>query len=177
MTLHTISSPQLYVRIHDLFDNQWLILTCGDFEKGDFNGMTISWGSLGVMWSKAFAQVVVRPTRYTHTFMEKYPTFTLCAFPEEYRSALNTMGSRSGRNCDKIAEAGLTPIPSSIVSAPCYAEAELVIECRKMFFDDFKPAHFVDPSINRNYPQKDYHRIYFGEILAIRGIEKYLSRE
>ncbi len=177
MTLQPISCPQLSVKIHDLFDNQWFVLTCGDFEKKDFNGMTISWGSLGVMWNKPFAQVVVRPTRYTHAFMEKYPTFTLSAFSEAYRSALNIMGSRSGRDCNKIAEAELTPIQSSVVSAPCYAEAELVIECRKIFFDDFDPSHFIDPGIQKNYPQKDYHRIYFGEVLAIRGVEKYLSKE
>ena len=177
MTLQNIPYSQLSVKIHALFGKQWLILTSGDFEKGHYNGMTIAWGSLGLMWNKPFAQVVVRPTRHTYTFMEEYPTFTLCAFSKEYRSALNLMGSRSGRDCDKIAEAGLTPVSSSVISAPGYAEAELVIECQKIFYDDFKPDHFIDPDIDKNYSLKDYHRIYYGEILAIQGTEKYLSKE
>jgi len=32
---------------------------------------------------------------------------------------------------------------------------------------DFNPDNFVDKKIDLNYPKKDYHRIYFGEILAI----------
>ena len=71
--------------------------------------MTISWGSLGVMWGRPFVQVVVRPQRYTFEFMERYQTFTLCAFPRQYHQALSLLGTKSGRDGDKIAEAGLTP--------------------------------------------------------------------
>jgi flavin reductase (DIM6/NTAB) family NADH-FMN oxidoreductase RutF len=128
--------------------------------------MTVGWGSLGTMWGKPFAQVVVRPSRYTREFMEAYDTFTLCAFPENHRKALQLLGSKSGRDGDKIAEAGLTPAASSAVAAPCFEEAELVIECRKIYWQDMDAANFVDADIRKNYPQKDYHRIYFGEIVA-----------
>ena len=47
-----------------------------------YNAMTISWGSLGVMWDRPFVQVVVRPQRYTFEFMERFDTFTVCAFPK-----------------------------------------------------------------------------------------------
>jgi len=173
MKLESIPFNRLLVKIHDLWENQWFLLTSGDFEKGHFNTMTVAWGSLGVMWGKPFAQVVVRPTRYTFEFMEKYPSFTLCAFPVEYRNALDLMGSRSGRNTDKIAASGLLHKASTKIAAPCYEEAELILECRKMYWDDFKPTHFLDSTIENNYPQKDYHRIYFGEILAILGTDKY----
>jgi len=69
------------LKINDLWKNQWLLLTVGDFEKGDFNTMTVAWGSLGVMWRKPFAMVVVRPTRYTFGFINRFPDFTLSAFP------------------------------------------------------------------------------------------------
>jgi hypothetical protein len=55
------------------------------------------------------------------------------------------------------------------VAAPGFAEAELILECRKIYWDDMAPGHFLDPSIEKNYPQKDYHRIYFGEIVAAYG--------
>ena len=173
MTRQLIPFAELLVKPHHLWNEQWLLLTAGDFSARHFNAMTVGWGSLGTMWGRPFALVVVRPTRYTREFMEQYDTFTLCAFPETYRSALNLLGTKSGRHGDKIAESGLTPIPSIQVAAPGYAQADLILECRKIYWADFDPAHFLDPRIERNYPQKDYHRIYFGEIVAIWGEEAY----
>ena len=83
------------------------------------------------------------------------------------------MGSKSGRDGDKIKASGLTPIRSSKVAAPGFAEAELILECRKMYYDDIDPEHFVDASIQSNYPKKDYHRAYFGEILAAFGMSAF----
>lgn len=163
----------LTVKVHHLWEEQWLLLTAGDFGTGTFNTMTVAWGSLGAMWNRPFAQVVVRPTRYTREFMERYDTFTLAAFPEQHRSALSLLGARSGRDGDKIAASGLTPIASTLVAAPGFAEAELIIECRKIYSQDLDPTRFLDPSIDRNYPQKDYHRVYFGEVVAILGTESY----
>ena len=169
----SIALDELLVKSHYLWDKQWLLLTAGDFAAGHFNTMTVGWGSLGTMWGRPFAQVVVRPHRYTYGFMEQYDTFTLCTFPEEYRWAVNLLGTKSGRDGDKIAEAGLTPIGSTQIAAPGFAEAKLILECRKIYWDDLDPAHFVDPSIENHYAQKDYHRIYFGQILAIFGVELY----
>ena len=75
-----IPFDDLQVRTHHLWNKQWLLLTAGDFEAGRFNSMTIGWGSLGTMWGRPFAQVVVRPTRYTYEFMEKYDSFTVRVF-------------------------------------------------------------------------------------------------
>lgn len=169
MARNAIPFDELLVKAHHLWDHQWILLTSGDFAKGRFNSMTIGWGSLGTMWGKPFAQVVVRPIRYTYEFMERYDTFTLSAFPQGYRKALELLGTKSGRDGDKIAEAGLTPIASTRVAAPGFAEAELIVECRKMYWDDMDPTHFLDLDIEKNYPQRDYHRIYYGEIVAIFG--------
>jgi len=174
MTRAAIAPDELSVKAHDLWANQWLLLTAGDFGDGRFNSMTVGWGSLGTMWGLPFAQVVVRPSRYTREFMEQYDTFTLCAFPWTCRKALQLLGSKSGRDGDKIAEAGLTPMASAAVAAPCFEEAELVIECRKIYWQDMDAAHFLEPTIDRNYPQKDYHRIYFGSIVAAAGTERYV---
>jgi flavin reductase (DIM6/NTAB) family NADH-FMN oxidoreductase RutF len=96
--------------------------------------------------------------------MEQYPDFTLCAFPEAYRGKLQFVGSRSGRDGDKIRDSGLTPIASQVVAAPSFDEAELVLECRKLYWQDLDPLHFLDPQVESLYPQKDYHRMYCGEI-------------
>lgn len=173
MKRRPINYSEFIIQAHTIWARQWLVLTCGDFEAGKFNAMTVGWGSFGVMWNMPFAQVVIRPVRYTFEFMNRYDSFTLCAFGKKYRDALQILGSRSGRDSDKIAEAGLTPIPSTRVSAPGFAEAQLIIELRKIYWDDLMPEHFLDPSIEENYPHKDYHRVFFGEIMAIFGTGEY----
>lgn len=166
-----IQAQALKLKVSDIWTRAWLLLTAGDSKN--FNSMTIGWGSVGVMWGKPFVQAVVRPGRYTFEYLEEYPTFTVCAFPEEYRNALKLLGTKSGRDSDKIQESGLTVIESKTVDAPAYNEAELILECRKIYWQDMEPAHFIDKDIEKNYPKKDYHRIYYGEIISIRGESVY----
>lgn len=149
----------------DLWMNQWLLLTAGTLE--DCNMMTVAWGSIGCMWGRPFAQIVVRPQRHTKSYLDPGDSFTLCAFPEDYRADLNILGTISGREFDdKLAESNLTLKPSSRVSAPGYNEAVLTLECRKIYVQDMDPDGFVDRSIDDHYPTRDYHIIYYGEILA-----------
>lgn len=164
---------QFVVKAHDIWTKQGMLLAAGDFATGQYNTMTIGWGSIGMMWKQPFVQVVVRPSRYTREFMERHDAFTVCAFPPEYRDAMMLLGTKSGRDGDKIAEAKLTPIASAQVAAPGFAEADLVLECRKIYWNDMDPARFLDPDIESNYPQKDYHRIYFGRIMAVHGTDSY----
>lgn len=167
-----------------IIKNRWILLAAGKFcaetvpgsATGGalpYNAMTISWGSTGQIWNKLFFQVVVRPTRHTFSFMESGDSFTLSVFPEALKPALSLLGSKSGRDGDKISASGLHPMASSRVAAPSFQEAELVVECRKMYWQDLDPSHFLNPAIEANYPKKDYHRAYFGEIVAVHGTEAY----
>ncbi len=160
-------------RIHHLWDEQWFLLTSGDYASNHYNTMTVAWGYFGIMWNKPVAVVVVRPTRYTFEFMNRYETFTLSAFGNQYKEDLNLLGSKSGRDGDKLAETELTIVPSTKVEAPTFREASLIVECKKIYWDDFKPKQFLDQSIEKKYPLKDYHRIYFGEIVLIRGTVEF----
>ncbi len=175
--LTSIALSDFNTDIFDLFDRDWFLLTSGDLQAGSFNCMTISWGSLGTIWNRPFAQVAVRPTRHTFGFIDRYPDFSLCAFSEEYRPALQLLGAKSGRDGDKIKESGLTPIASAKITAPAYAEASLVIECRKLYAQDLDPKNFIDPAIMNSYPKQDFHRVYFGEILEIRGTGRYTRQD
>jgi flavin reductase (DIM6/NTAB) family NADH-FMN oxidoreductase RutF len=119
------------------------------------------------------AIVAVRPSRFTYEFMEKYPDFTLCAFPSAYHKALTLLGTVSGRDGDKIAESGLTPEPAAFVAAPVFAEAELAVECRRLYWEDLQPDKLTDPRARLSYPKPDYHRLYLGEMLAVTGTSAY----
>lgn len=176
MNLQPIDPYELTIRPHYLFDRQTLLLTAGDFTTGDFNCMTIGWGAIGTMWNHPFVQIVVRPHRYTYLFTEKYPDFTVTAFPKEYKKDLAYLGTRSGRDENKLLKTNLTPVASHAVASPSYAQAELSIECRKVYAQDFDPDHFIDPSIHERYPLKDYHRVYYGEIVAVYGTAEYVNK-
>jgi flavin reductase (DIM6/NTAB) family NADH-FMN oxidoreductase RutF len=95
--------------------------------------------------------------------MEKHERFTLSFFPKKYRKALVFCGSKSGRDCDKAKETGLEPV-TPFKDAVTFRQARLVLVCRKLYTTDFDPARFLDPKIDEVYPQKDYHRVYVGEI-------------
>ena len=140
-----------------------MLVTAGD--TGHFNTMTASWGGFGVLWNKSVVWCVIRPQRYTREFIDTADNFTLTFFSEDYRDALWVCGTKSGRDCNKVAESGLTPIAGSIPNTTLFSEARIIMECRKIYTTDIDPLNFVDPDIDSNYPDKDYHRMYFGEIL------------
>ena len=160
-----VDVTDLSLDVVDLWMNRWLLLTAGTLD--DCNMMTVGWGSIGCMWSKPFVQIVVRPQRHTRKYMEQSDSFTLCAFPEKYRKDLQTLGSTSGKDGDKLSKTGLTLKESKSISAPSYREANLILECRKIYSQDMDPGCFLDKTIQDNYPANDYHRIYFGEILTV----------
>ncbi len=167
--LKEIPIQNIFMKSFDLWDKTWLLLTSGDFSANKFNTMVVAWGGFGIMWNKPLAMVVVRPTRYTFSLINSFDTFSLCVFAEQYRDALNLLGTKSGRDGDKIKESGLTACPSLTIAAPVFKEAELMFECRKIYWDDLNPKQFLDPTIEKNYLKNDYHRMFFGQIMQIVG--------
>lgn len=156
--------------------DKWMLLTGGNMDEGECNPMTISWGMFGVMWFKPVVMVGVRPQRHTLQFIEKYDTFTLCALPEDKKDVLSFCGTKSGAEFDKIQECGLTPIESLKVEAPGLDEAELIIECRKLYHDNIKGKNFFDKKIiEACYPERDYHEVFIAEVVKISGSEKYIK--
>jgi flavin reductase (DIM6/NTAB) family NADH-FMN oxidoreductase RutF len=108
--------------------------------------------------------------------MEQTDAFTV-SVPRagELKKELAFCGTRSGRDEDKLSRTRITPQASQVVSAPSFAEAELVIECKKVYWVDLDRNHFLDPSIERNYPAHDYHRMYYGEMLVVRAEPKFIG--
>jgi len=144
-----------------LIGEDWMLITAGT--PAAFNAMTASWGGLGVLWEQPVAFVFVRPSRHTHGFLERAPAFTLSFFDAAHRPALEFCGSHSGRDVDKVARTGLTP-RHDIAGAVYFAEARLVLVCRKLHAQDLDPARFLDPAIAGFYGTRDYHRLYVGGI-------------
>ena len=92
--------------------------------------------------------------------------FTVCAFDNTYKKALAYLGTHSGRDGDKIAKAGLTPVFMENTTA--FAEARMVFVCRKLYHAPLLESGFIDTELMEgNYPGRDVHEVYVGEIVKV----------
>lgn len=139
----------------------WMLITAGTPDK--WNTMTASWGGMGVIWHKPVCTIYVRPQRFTYEFIENSDYFTLSFFGPEYKDELTLCGSKSGREIDKAEATDLTPVTLSQDSVG-FAQADFILVCKKLYYQDFNPEYFLDEDISANYPNKDYHRMYIGEV-------------
>ncbi|WP_346354390.1 flavin reductase family protein [Azotosporobacter soli] len=134
--------------------------------NGAQNTMTIAWGSIGYIWQRPVFMVMVRPSRHSYQMLEASGEFTVSLPLKDMKEALAVCGSKSGRELDKFAAAGLKAAPSRNVAAPIIEGCGLHYECRVVFKQTMDPAH-LDPSIAaQKYASGDFHTLYFGEILA-----------
>lgn len=168
MSFKEIDSKELKFNPFTKISKDWMLITAGDKDK--FNTMTASWGSLGELWGKDTVTVYIRQSRYTKEFVDANDTFTVSFFGEEYRKALNICGTVSGRNTDKVKDAGLTPY--FVDKTTAFEEASMVFVCKKMYHAEM-PVLCFDAMENdaKWYPDKDYHTMYIAQI------EKVLVRE
>ncbi len=161
-------------RIFELFEKQWALVAAGNLDR--FNCCTLSWGGMGTLWSRPVVTVYLHPSRYTREFLMENDTFTVSFFPESCRKALALLGSRSGRDGDKVAASGLTPEP--LGESVGFREAELSFLCRKLYQhpfakEDLAPAvreyYQANPKV---YPpdeegQWQPHWVFVGEVLQV----------
>ena len=162
--LRNIDPKQITQNPFAMIGEQWMLITAGSGEK--CNTMTASWGGVGVLWQAPVATCYVRPQRYTKQFLDAQEYFTLTFFGEEHREALKLCGTKSGRDVDKVKECGFT-VKAAACGAPYFEEAELVIVCRKRYVQDFDPAAIPDDVKEKQYPNRDYHTMYIGEIVEV----------
>lgn len=164
----TMCSDFINIHPHEIKDNpfklignDWMLITAGTLDS--YNTMTASWGGMGFLWERNVCFCFIRPHRYTFRFVERAPFFTLSFFEETYAPALDYCGTHSGRTVDKAAATGLHPVenPPGVVF---FVEARLVIICKKIYFQDLDPRHFLDSAIHQHYAKKDYHRMFIGEV-------------
>ncbi|MFH1454453.1 MAG: flavin reductase family protein, partial [Armatimonadota bacterium] len=144
-----------------------LLLVVGDTQKHKYNVMTIGWGSIGILWQKPVFSVLVRPTRYSYHFIEKNGEFTINVPDLSMKNEASFCGTKSGREFDKFKELGLNLKDSTKISIPYIDRCGLTYECRTIYkqkLDKKLIPHEVDKKL---YPNKDYHTVYYGEILAV----------
>jgi len=161
--MKSIKIKELQINPFQMLNKEWALVAAGTAEN--FNAMTISWGSMGVLWNKPTITIYVRPQRYTKEFIDNEEYFTVSFFKSNYKKALNTLGTKSGRDLDKIKEAGLT---TTFTNSVIFNEAYLTFVCKKSYCQRMDPINFIDETVDATwYPQKDHHFTYHGEIVEV----------
>lgn len=103
------------------------MVTCGTAEKP--NILTVAW--TGIINSEpAMTYISVRPSRYSHALIRESGEFVINLTTAALVQAADYCGVKSGRDTDKFADTGLTPVPSSALGCPMIAESPLSLECR-----------------------------------------------
>ena len=130
------------------------------------NTMTIGWATLGVIWQKPIMMVAVRTTRHTFGIMEIAEDFTVSVPAGDMGKETVFCGTKSGRDLDKFKMCNLEITGSNKVVSPIIKIPGYHYECKIVYKSAMNPAFLSQDYDTSLYPQKDYHTLYFGEILA-----------
>jgi len=143
-----------------------LLLVSAD-QSGKPNAMTIGWGTVGIIWGKPIFSVLVRPSRYTFSLMEKSDDFTVNVPTDEMSDIVNFCGTKSGRDYDKFKEKGLIALPARHVKSPIIEQCPINYECKVVHKNNVMKDNLDGRIISSAYRSGDFHTIYYGEILGI----------
>ena len=138
------------------------------------NSMTIGWGTLGIVWEKPVFIAYVRTCRFTHEMLQGNGEFTINVPVGDFpRKALGLLGSKSGRDMDKIAAAGLTLVEPNVISVPGLREFPLTLECRVLYRQTQEEELLGDEVKCRFYSiEKGPHTAFYGEIVDAYILEE-----
>lgn len=164
--------PKVTIRYTDYFAEvmrrlreDGLLLATVD-ASGKPNVMTIGWASIGSVWARPLMIVLVRPSRHSYSRLEEVSDFTVNVPPRELAESVAHCGKVSGRDHEKFAECGLTVTRSREVRAPIIEQCVVHYECRTVHRNDLDPGALTQAIVDQFYPQGDFHRVFFGEIVA-----------
>ena len=134
-----ISPEELTDNVFKLIGKDFTVITAG---KADlYNSMIASFGGWGILFGEPTTWCFLRANRYTLEIIAKEKSYTMSYFADEYKDQILFLGSKSGRNSEKMRENTLTMIqtPSENIS---YEEARLIIECTLTEVTTVNPEDF-----------------------------------
>ncbi|GHU63101.1 hypothetical protein FACS189418_5730 [Clostridia bacterium] len=152
-----------------LFGKDCYAVTAG--REDQYNSMVGSGGGLVIQFKKPATWCIFQSDRYTLELIRKEQSYTLSFFPDKYKEQLMFLGSKSGRDSNKMQETALTGIqtPSGNMA---FSEAKLIIECKLTQSTLAKPEDFYSPQaiayLKEAYQEvNDYRQYVFGEIIHV----------
>jgi flavin reductase (DIM6/NTAB) family NADH-FMN oxidoreductase RutF len=140
------------------------LLLAATRDDGRSNAMIIGWGTVGVIWGLPVWVVLVRPSRYTYSMIEESGVFTVNVPTPEMKELVKVCGTRSGRDVDKLARVETSM--GKRVACVTLDASPLVYECKVVHHNDVLPETLMPEITSRAYPQGDFHRLYYGQIMG-----------
>jgi len=130
-----------------LFPTPVLVVATYD-SKGKPNAMTAAWG--GICCSDPpCVTVSLRKATYTYDSLMEKRVYTINIPGKEYAKEADYFGFASGRDEDKFAVTGLTPVRSGFVDAPYINEFSINLECKIVHVADLGlHTQFVGEVVN-----------------------------
>lgn len=154
-----ISAKEIDTNLIKAIADEWMLISAGDSDK--YNMMTASWGFAGEMWGEDSVIAMIRPQRYTMEFVDKSDYFAL-SFYGDSKEIHKVCGSKSGRDVDKTALTGLTPVFEN--NTVYFKEARMVIVCKKQYVSQLDESNFTQNEPLKWYADKDFHYMIIGKI-------------
>jgi len=142
-------------------EGAFLVVQAGD----RMNVMTIGWAMFGYVWRRSTMMIAIRKSRFTHGLIEQADSFTVNVPTANMGKEINLCGTKSGRDCNKFREGHLSTIKAKQVTSPILKIPGYHYECRIICKAPMDPK-LISTDLEQLYPAKDYHTLYFGEILA-----------
>ncbi len=165
MPKQEIAYDDYFQQVNKILGSTGLFLAVGSPDKPT-NAMAIGWGSLGVTWGKPTWTVLVRPSRFTYQLIAEAGDFTVNVPGPDLTDAVTYCGTHSGRDEDKLAKLSLAVDPAKKVTSGIIQACPINYECKVIGSSDILPQMLSDTVKTECYPQGDYHRVYFGLVLA-----------
>ncbi len=132
----------------------------GTYDKnGKPNVMTAAYG--GICCAKPpCINVCLRKATYSHGNIMEKRAYTVNIASERYVTEVDYFGMASGRDVDKFARTGLTPIKSELVDAPYIEEFPVIVECKVVEIFEL-----------------GMHTMFVGEVMDVKANEDVLHEK
>ena len=142
-----------------------------------FNSMVISLGHFGIIWGRPTFVVYVRENRYTKAQLDQTGEFTVSIPLDQPDPHIGKIcGMQSGRDIDKVKEAGLTLVAPVSNHTPAVAEYPITLECKVLYSRKQDLSLLPEEIRKSDYPadvdgtaplaNRDPHTAYIGEIVS-----------
>ena len=135
------------------------------------NTMTIGWATIGYVWRKPIIMIAVRLSRHTFSIIKTAEDFTVSIPSSDMKKEIMFCGTKSGRDYNKFKECNLQISDSRKVATPIINVPGLHYECKIVYKSAMGPACLDKDYDTALYPKKDYHTLYFGEIVDCYEID------
>ena len=171
MNKEKMSYDEYFEQVNKILGSTGLLLAAGSPKKPT-NAMAIGWGSVGIVWGRGMWVVLVRPSRFTYELIEESNEFTVNVPSADLAKAVAYCGSHSGRDEDKLAKLGLAVAAGQKIDSGVIEACPINYECQVVGKSDIVPEMLAEAVKSEYYGQGDYHRVYFGQILAAYADKK-----